>query len=64
MTGVGMSRLPDALAQPAQLPLRIVMRAVARAPLFAKAAKEGDLDSNANPYGDDDEYDPARDVHV
>ena len=44
--------------------VRIVMRAVARAPLFAKAAKEGDLDSNANPYGDDDEYDPARDVHV
>ena len=44
--------------------VRIVMRAVARAPLLAKAAEEGHLDGNANPDDDDDEYDPARDVHI
>ena len=66
--GVGMSRLPDASAwEPEVLvawQVRIVMRAVARAPLLAKAAEEGHLDGNANPDDDDDEYDPARDVHI
>ena len=42
----------------------IVVCAMARVPPFAKAAKKGHLDSDANPDGDDDEYDPARDVHV
>ena len=44
--------------------VRIVMRAVARAPLLAKAAEEGHLDGSANPDDDDDEYDPVRDVHI
>lgn len=42
----------------------IVVRVVTRAPLFAKATEEGDLDGNANPYDNDGKYDPTRNIHT
>lgn len=42
----------------------IVVRAMARVPLFAKATEEGDLDGDANPYDNDGKYDPTRNIHT